>query len=122
MREILVARQQAMGRRGGIVTEGRDTCTVVFPDAELKVFLSAAARARALRRQAELAERGERAPLPALLEQIRKRDERDRGTQERTGPWPPPDAERLDTTGLTVEEQVDRVVALAAARGAGAGP
>jgi cytidylate kinase len=113
---VLVRRQKEMGRQGGIVAEGRDTTTVVFPDAELKVFLCAGVEARAERRARELRRRGEEAGLDALMAQIRARDDRDRATQERTGPWPPADAVRLDTTGLSIEEQVEAVVSMARER------
>lgn len=117
VREVLVARQREMGRDGGIVLEGRDTGTAVFPDAELKLFLVADVEARARRRQQEMDRRGERVDLEALVEQIRERDARDASTQSRLGAWPAPDAHLLDTTGLSVKEQVDRVVDLAVAWG-----
>lgn len=118
VRDVLVARQQALGRHGGIVLEGRDTGSAIFPDAELKVFLVADAAERARRRQAELARRGETVALEALEAQIGARDALDQDTQRRFGPWPPVDAEQVDTTGLSVSEQVARVVELARARGA----
>ena len=117
IRDILVARQQEMGRDGGIVLEGRDTGSVIFPDAELKIFLVAHVEERAKRRLKELTRRGEAAAFETLVNQIRERDGRDRATQERFGPWPPPDAVLVDTTGLTIAEQVDRVVAMAMDRG-----
>ncbi len=117
VREVLVARQREIGQEGGIVLEGRDTGTAVFPDAEFKVFLVADAVERARRRLRELAGRGEAVDLPALVEQIRARDARDEATQLRGGEWPASDALRLDTTGLSVEEQVDRVIHLALERG-----
>lgn len=118
VRGELVERQQLLGQAGGVVLEGRDTTTVVFPDAQLKVFLDATVRARARRRQTELAQRGDRTDLKAVADQIRARDDRDRHTQERFGPWPPQDAIRVDTTGLTIEDQIARVAALARERGA----
>ncbi len=118
VRRVLVARQQEMGHRGGIVAEGRDTGTVVFPDAELKVFLVADVAERARRRRRELAEQGRQVDLPTLMEDIRSRDARDERTQSRSGGWQAPDAVGLDTTGLSVEDQVDRVVRLATERGA----
>jgi cytidylate kinase len=118
VRETLVARQQEIGTDGGIVLEGRDTGTVVFPDAELKVFLVADAVSRAKRRGAELAARGETVDLPALIEENRRRDERDEATQRRYGTWPASEAVKLDTSDLSIEAQVDRVVRLAVDRGA----
>ena len=118
VREVLVARQREIGREGGIVAEGRDTGTAVFPDAELKVFLDAAVEMRARRRLEEMAAEGMAPDLAGLMEQIRDRDERDRSTQTRLGDWPAQDAVRLDTTDLSVADQVARVVALAVERGA----
>jgi cytidylate kinase len=116
VRAVLVARQREIGAEGGIVLEGRDTGTAIFPDAELKVFLSADVTERARRRQLELSQRGEQVSLDHLEAQIRARDARDRETQLKSGPWPPPDAVQMDTTELTVELQVDRVVQLAQER------
>ena len=113
VRDVLVATQQHLGRDGGIVLEGRDTGTAIFPDAELKVFLVADVTERAVRRQKEMAARGEMADVATLETQIRERDERDRQTQLRFGPWPAADAVLVDTTGVSVEEQVAKVVALA---------
>ncbi len=118
VREHLVARQQEIGGDGGIVLEGRDTGTVVFSDAELKVFLVADEVVRAERRAEELAARGEAKDLSALIEQNRLRDARDEATQSRSGKWPAPDALRVDTSDLSIEAQVDRVVSLAVDRGA----
>ncbi len=116
VRQVLVARQQEIGQDGGIVLEGRDTGTVVFPDAQLKVFLSADVSERARRRQRELTDRGQDASLAQIESEIRARDARDRQTQLRYGPWPPADAVPVDTTGQTIEEQVASVVALARSR------
>jgi cytidylate kinase len=118
VRSVLVARQKALGAGGGVVVEGRDTTTVVFPEAELKIFLEASVEARGTRRMDEMVARGEPAELGVVCDQIRERDERDRATQQRFGPWPPEDAIRVDTTGLTIEGQVDQVVILARERGA----
>ena len=113
VRDALIAFQQAIGQDGGIVLEGRDTGTVVFPDAELKIFLFADPAERARRRLKDIKKRGECADFESLLAQIRSRDARDRETQLRYGPWPAPDAVCVNTTGLSVEEQVDRIVTLA---------
>jgi cytidylate kinase len=113
VRKILVARQQEMGADGGIVLEGRDTGTAVFPGADLKVFLVADVAERARRQQRALLDRGDRTHLDVLMAQIRERDARDRATQRRTGSWPASDAIRVDTTGLSIDAQVARVVALA---------
>ena len=117
VREILVARQKEMGADGGIVLEGRDTGTAVFPGADLKVFLVADVAERALRQQRALLDRGERTPLDVLTAQIHARDARDRATQRRSGSWPASDAIEVDTTGLSIDAQVARVVELARERG-----
>jgi len=116
VREVLVTRQREIGQDGGIVLEGRDTGTAIFPDAELKVFLIADVEARARRRQQEMA--GQGVDLSALVRQIQDRDDRDRATQLRHGGWPAPGSVEVDTTGLSVAGQIDRVVELAIARGA----
>ena len=118
VRRLLVALQQSIGKAGGIVLEGRDTTTAIFPDAELKVFLDATVEERAQRRFRELTGSGNRVGIEALRQEIQERDERDRRTQSQHGPWPTPEAISVDTTGLTIEAQVDRIVLLARDRGA----
>ena len=113
VRDVLIELQRAMGRDGGIVLEGRDTGTAIFPDAELKIFLVADPAERARRRLRDLEKRGEFAKFESLLDEIRIRDIRDRETQLRRGAWPAPDAVCIDTTKLSIAEQVDRIVALA---------
>lgn len=113
VRKILVARQRELGREGGIVLEGRDTGTAVFPEAELKIFLVADVVERARRRQRELLDCGVRTDLDELMGQIRDRDARDKATQRRSGSWPASDAITVDTTGLNIDAQVARVVGLA---------
>jgi cytidylate kinase len=117
VRRALVARQQEMGRQGGVVAEGRDVGTVVFPQAELKVLMLADLAVRARRRQAELAAKGVDVQLEALTQDIARRDqedaERDYGSAGR-----PADLVVIDTTDLTLQGQVDAIVALARARGA----
>jgi cytidylate kinase len=116
VREVLVTTQQSIGQDGGIVLEGRDTGTAIFPDAELKVFIVADVSERARRRKKEMSQRNEAADVETLEIQIRERDNRDRKTQERLGPWPAEDAVLVDTTGVSIDEQVARVVALAKKR------
>ena len=118
VREILISRQRLIGKDGGIVLEGRDTGSVVFPQAKLKVFLVADVEERARRRQEEMALKGESAELSVLRLQIRERDTRDKETQLRSGEWPARDAIQVDTTGLAIEDQVKRVLTLAHERGA----
>jgi len=89
--------------------------TVVFPDAPLKIFLTASPEARAERRYKQLKGKGNDVSLPALLEDIRARDERDAGRA--TAPLvPAPDAEILDTTQLGIDDVTDRVRELIRAR------
>ena len=118
VREVLVALQKSIGKQGGIVLEGRDTTTAIFPDAELRVFLEASVDERAQRRYRELEAADQTVNLDKLRREIEERDERDRRTQSRHGPWPSPEAIRIDTTGLTIDGQVDRILKLARERGA----
>jgi cytidylate kinase len=111
VREAMVASQRRMIAAGRYVAEGRDIGTVVSPDAPLKVFLTASAEERARRRAAQTGE-DEDAVLEAQLE----RDRRDR-TREHSALRPAADAVEIDTTGLSQEEVVARVVALARERG-----
>ncbi|MGH8629390.1 MAG: bifunctional 3-phosphoshikimate 1-carboxyvinyltransferase/cytidylate kinase [Burkholderiales bacterium] len=110
VRQALMHRQRAFRRAPGLVAEGRDMGSVVFPDAALKVFLTASAEARAKRRYKQLIDKGLHATLAALLRDIEQRDARDMGRsvaplQKSAG------AQVLDTTGLSIEEATDRVVA-----------
>ncbi len=117
VRRALVDLQRGFVERGGLVAEGRDMGTVIFPDATLKVFLVASAGERARRRWREMKERGV-VPLPSLEEverSIRERDLQD-ATRETAPLQKAEDAVELDTTGLTVEEVVGRVVELFGSR------
>ncbi|HOT98798.1 MAG TPA: (d)CMP kinase [bacterium] len=117
VRQALLAQQRRMGERGGIVAEGRDMGSVVFPRAEVKIYLVASIEERARRRQKELAERGRYVELDDLVRSIRKRDEDD--SQRDVSPLiKPEDALELDTTRLSIDEQVDWIVAIAKERGA----
>ena len=116
VRQSLIASQRSMGRNGGIVLEGRDTGTVVFPNAELKVFLVADVEERARRRRDEMVAKGEQADLCDLVQQIRERDARDEETQLRSGEWPAGDAVQVDTTGMAIKDQVNQVLVLARQR------
>lgn len=110
VREALVAKQREMIARGDWVAEGRDIGTVVAPDAELKVFLTADPRERARRRAAEIG-----ADVETVLAEQAMRDERDI-TRAHSPLTAAPDAVTLDTTGLGVEEVVRRIAALATQR------
>ena len=106
LRKRLVKLQRSLAIHPGIVMEGRDIGTVVFPKADLKIFLTASSEARATRRAAELARSGETADLASVEAQIRERDRRD--SERAASPLlPAPNAYPLDTTDLTLEEQVD---------------
>jgi len=117
VRARLVAAQREIGRQwGSLVTEGRDQGSVVFPGAELKIYLDASEEVRARRRRKELAERGQEAALEQVREEIRRRDASDRGRQ--VGPLRVPEgAVVVDTSELTVEQAVERLAGLAARAG-----
>jgi cytidylate kinase len=110
VRDALVAQQQRLGVKGGVVMEGRDIGTVVFPDAEIKVYLVASEEERARRRRQQLKDRGIEVSVDEVLSQIKSRDkanmERDHGPLR-----PADDARHLDTTGISIEEQVATLVA-----------
>ena len=112
VRAKLVEKQRAIGKDGGVVLEGRDIGTVVFPDAELKIFLVADAQVRAERREEELAKMGTQISIDTLRQQIEERDKRDR--ERAISPLrKAADAIEIDTTGLTIDGQVERVYELA---------
>jgi cytidylate kinase len=115
VRHILVAEQRRAGHSGGVVMEGRDIGTVVFPDAELKIFLTASAEVRAQRRWREHQQKGESVDLARTLEQIRERDRRDR--ERATSPLrQAPDAVLVDSTAMDPEEVARLVTMLAKER------
>jgi cytidylate kinase len=111
VRQALLECQRALRRAPGLVAEGRDMGTVVFPDAGLKIFLTASAQARAERRYKQLMEKGLGANIQTLLRDIRERDARD--SARAAAPLKPAvDAIEIDTKELHIEEVVDRVLAL----------
>ena len=115
VREALLARQRDFRRPPGLVADGRDMGSVVFPDAELKIFLDASAEERAQRRYKQLKEKGISGNLAALLRDIRRdineRDERD--SQRSASPLKPAeDAIQIDTSALTIEQVVEQVMAV----------
>ena len=112
VRRALVTQQQRMGVEGGVVAEGRDTSTVVFPDAELKIRMVAALEERARRRHRELIEKGVSLSLQKVAADIGKRDREDAVRDYGTSSFPE-DVVEVDTTGMTLQEQVDQIVALA---------
>ena len=119
VRGALLARQRAFRRPPGLVAEGRDMGTVVFPDAALKVFLTASAEARADRRYKQLIEKGISVTLTDLLRDIRERDRRD-STRAAAPLAAAADAVTLDTTGMSIDAVTAAVLALHARRTRGA--
>lgn len=116
VRTALLERQRAFREQPGLVADGRDMGTVVFPDAAFKLFLTASPEARAERRYKQLKGKGIDVNLGALLEDIRRRDQRDE--QREVAPLQPaPDAEILDTTTLGIPEVEARVRQLLRQRG-----
>ena len=103
VRRVLVQKQQELGREGGVVMDGRDIGTVVFPEAEIKLFVDASAEERARRRWAEDRARGLPSDLPATVREIRERDHRDT-TREDSPLRRAPGAIGIDTTGLSIDE------------------
>ena len=115
VREILVDRQRALGADGGVVMEGRDIGTVVFPNADLKVYLDASAEERARRRATDPAHTGSQAGQAAVAAAIQARDTSD--TTRKVSPLTlAPDAVHIDTTNMPIEAVVDQVLGLVRAR------
>jgi len=111
VRQAMTQQQRRIGQRGGVVMVGRDIGTVVFPEAELKIYLTASVEERAHRRFREIISRGEKANLEHILTALRKRDAYDSG--RKLAPLKPAeDAVILDSSGLTIEEMVDQAAAL----------
>ncbi|MEO0006708.1 MAG: cytidylate kinase [Bacteroidota bacterium] len=115
VRRAMVKQQQAMGKRRGIVADGRDIGTVVFPDAELKIFLTADSDVRASRRHLELAAKGIDAAWEDILRNLEERDHID-STREDSPLRKADDAVVIDNTLLSEEEQHSRALALARAQ------
>ncbi len=116
VREALLARQRELAAAPGLIADGRDMGTVVFPDAPLKIFLEASAMARAQRRQSQLQLQGEDVSLPRLLEAIEARDTRDR-TRSVSPLVPAEDAVIVDSTDLTADAVFERVLSHVVAKG-----
>lgn len=111
VRQFLVAQQQAMGKQKGIVMDGRDIGTVVFPKAELKLFLTASPEVRAQRRFDELKAKGETPDFAAVLEDVNSRDYRD--THRTESPLrQAEDAVVVDNSQMTREQQMQVIIAL----------
>lgn len=111
VRKRLVELQRKLGSEGGVVMEGRDIGTVVFPDAEVKVFLTASAKERARRRVDQMKQMGVEADLEKTAAEMRERDLRD--SSRATAPLvQAADAVLLDTDGMTVEQVIDAIVSI----------
>lgn len=111
VRRVLVAQQRAIGCCGGVVAEGRDTGTVVFPHAEVKIFLTASEAERARRRWLERVAAGEQIALEEILVQQRLRDQRDSSRTD-SPLRPAEDAVLVDSTNMSIEAVVQRVLEL----------
>ena len=111
VRTALLDRQRSFATPPGLVADGRDMGTVIFPGAQLKVFLTASAEERAQRRHKQLIEKGSAASLAALSREIAERDLRD-STRQVAPLKPAPDAQLLDSTGLSIDAVVERVLSL----------
>ncbi len=115
VRDALLQRQRAFQENPGLVADGRDMGTVVFPDAPLKIFLTASAEERARRRYMQLKAKGDDVSLASLLDEIRERDERD--TQRAVAPLKPAhDAIMLDSTVLSIEQVLEKILSEVARR------
>ncbi|MCP5171960.1 MAG: (d)CMP kinase [Pseudomonadales bacterium] len=113
VRSALLERQKAFARPPGLVADGRDMGTVVFPDATHKIFLTASAEERAERRYKQLIDKGESVSLAALVEQVRARDERD-STRQVSPLIPADDAIVLDSSDLSIDEVFEKVLEIVA--------
>ncbi|WP_179337738.1 (d)CMP kinase [Winogradskyella ludwigii] len=112
VRRKLVEQQQLMGKDKGVVMDGRDIGTVVFPDAELKIFMTASAETRAKRRYNELLDRGDQLSYEDVLENVTTRDHID-STREDSPLVRADDALEIDNSNLTIKEQLERLIGLA---------
>lgn len=108
VREMMVRQQQELAIKGGVIMDGRDIGTVVLPQADLKIFMKADLKERAKRRLAEMKTAGEKIDMQAVMDDIKRRDERD--ASRSTGPLKKAaDAREIDTSNLTIEQQVDQI-------------
>lgn len=116
VRDALLSRQRELACPPGLIADGRDMGTVVFPEASLKIFLEASAMARAQRRQSQLQQQGENVSLPRLLEAIEARDLRDR-TRAVSPLVPAEDAVVVDSTTMSADDVFAHVMSLVAQKG-----
>jgi CMP/dCMP kinase len=112
VRVAMVEQQRKLGKEKGIVMDGRDIGTVVFPDAELKIFLTADMLVRAFRRQKELLERNDLVDIDEIIDNLTRRDQID-STRKESPLVKAENAITIDTTHITIDEQVDEVIRLA---------
>jgi cytidylate kinase len=112
VRTALVAQQQHLGRKKGVVMDGRDISTVVFPQAELKIFMNADLKIRAERRQKELLEKGTLIELDKIIQNLSERDKMD-SSRDESPLIKAEDAEEIDTSRMEFNEQVNQIVKLA---------
>lgn len=115
VRRAMVKRQRDLAKDGSVVAEGRDTTSVVFPNADLKIYLDASIEERAQRRQLELAKKGVSTTFKQQRKNIIERDKRD--SERKNSPLKKTaDSVVIDTTSLTIDEQVERIIRLIKAR------
>ena len=109
VREEMVNQQRRMGEAGGVVMDGRDIGTVVFPHAQVKIFLTASVKERAMRRYKEMLAKGEKVDLAELEKQIAFRDKQD--SEREIAPLKQADdAEFLDTSDMTIDEVAEHIL------------
>lgn len=109
VRKILVEKQKEMGKNGGVVMEGRDITTVVFPNADVKIFLTATIDERARRRALEFEQKGQPVDIEKVKQNILERDRID-SSREVSPLTKSPDAIEIDTSNLSIEQQVDLIL------------
>lgn len=115
VRKILVMRQREMAEKGGIVAEGRDTTSVVFPDADIKIYLDASLQERAHRRLIDFSRQGINSTLEEQMKLVAERDKYD-SSRPHSPLSRTHDSILIDTTNLNIEEQVDRILKLVSAK------
>ncbi len=120
VRQAMVALQRKLGKDKGVVMDGRDIGSVVFPDAELKLFLTADILVRAIRRQKELLEREDLVDVDTIIQNLQQRDQID-STRKESPLVRPADSVEINTTHITIDEQVDEVIRLALSKIVAAG-
>lgn len=109
VRKILVQKQKQMGKNGGVVMEGRDITTVVFPNADVKIYLTASINERARRRALEFAQKGQQVDIEQVKQNILDRDRID-SNRDVSPLTKSPDAVEIDTSNLSIEQQVEQIL------------